>query len=60
MSFISIDQVTMNEQKAKKEQDFTKEKDPPAKKKFSSKDLLPRGAGSQSIQKILANFIQVY
>lgn len=62
MSFITVDQVTINEQQTLKEQDLTKEKDPPktSKKKFSPKDLLPSGAGSQSIQKILANFIQVY
>lgn len=60
MFFFTIDQVTTNERQ--KEQDLTKENDPAktSKKKFSPKDLLPRGAGSQSIQEILANFTQVY
>jgi hypothetical protein len=55
--------VTKDEKQAEKDQDLVKANGPPKasnQKKFSPKDLLPRGGGSHSIQKILANISQVY
>jgi hypothetical protein len=55
--------VTKDEKQAEKDQDLVKENGPPKTsnpEKFSPKDPLPRGGGSHSIQKILANIAQVY
>ena len=54
--------MTKDEKQAEKDQDLVKANGPPNTsnpEKFSPKDLLPRGGGSHSIQKILANISQV-
>ena len=58
---LATEQTAKEEKQTEKEHDTVEEKSPPtiSNKKFSPKDLLPKGGGNHSIQKILGNIAQV-